>query len=97
MGRAVAHEAAERQVAGEGFASEAADDDLFVGGGHGASVGLGESGLANCRMPTGQAAKKCSQRSQIANAVLDLRFVPARHDLDKRLIRLRLDAVSGQI
>ena len=32
---AVANEAAEGQVAGEGFTGEAADDDLFVGRGHG--------------------------------------------------------------
>ena len=31
----VLDEVGERQIAGEGFASEAADDNLFVGGGHG--------------------------------------------------------------
>jgi len=35
MEGAVLDEAGERQIAGEGFAGEAADDDLFVGGGHG--------------------------------------------------------------
>ena len=60
-------------------------------------MGLGELGLAHCRMPTGQAAKKCSQRSQIANVVLHLRFVPARHNLDKRLIRLSLGTAFGRV
>jgi hypothetical protein len=32
---AVANKAGQSQVSGEGFASEAADDDLFVGRGHG--------------------------------------------------------------
>jgi hypothetical protein len=35
LGGSVAHKAGQRQVAGKGFASEAAYDDFFVGGGHG--------------------------------------------------------------
>jgi hypothetical protein len=42
-------------------------------------------------------AKKWGQRSQIANVVLHLRFVPASHDLDKRLIRLRLGMSPGPL
>ena len=49
--RDAAQEAGEREVAGEGFAGEAADDDLFVRGGHVLvdRTGWGAS-LANCRM-----------------------------------------------
>ena len=55
----------------------------------------GESrGIVACR--DREQRKRCDLRSQYANAVLHLRFVPTRHELDKHLIRLRLDAVSGR-
>jgi hypothetical protein len=56
-----------------------------------------ELGLGDCRTPAGLVVKMCGQRSQIANVVLDLRFVPARHNLDKRLIRLSLGTVFGRV
>jgi hypothetical protein len=41
--------------------------------------------------------KRCRQGSQYANAVLDLRFVPTRQDLDKRLTCLSLARVFGRV
>ncbi len=58
---AVADEAGEGQVAGEGFSGEAADDDLFVGGRHGLDV-RGADCLADCRMADEAAAKKVQLR-----------------------------------
>jgi hypothetical protein len=48
-------------------------------------------------MAAGAERKSCASRSQIANVVLDLRFVPASHHLDKRLIRLSLGLPSGRV
>jgi hypothetical protein len=48
-------------------------------------------------MRAGRVVKMCGQRSQIANVVLHLRFVPARHNLDKRLIRLSLGTAFGRV
>jgi hypothetical protein len=62
LGRAVADECGERQVAGEGVASEAADDDLFVGGGHGISRIVARK--------LGKQRKRCTKGSQFATAVL---------------------------
>ncbi len=73
---AVADEGGERQVAGEGFAGEAADDDLFVGGGHGSGIESG--GIVACG-DARSGEKGAAQSSQFANAVLHLRFVPAYH------------------
>ena len=61
--RVARDEAGERQVAGEGFAGEAADDDLFVRGGHEVLGGLSHaSGWSN--------EKGADRSSQFANAVL---------------------------
>ena len=85
----VAYEGRQRKVPGKCFASEPADDHLFVGGGHG-TPGI----VAWERDPK---AKKCSPGSQYANAVLHLRFVPTHQHLDKHLIRLSLHAVLGRV
>lgn len=51
-GGAIAKETGERKIARESFAGEAADDDLFVRGGHEFErPGRSKLGLANCRMP----------------------------------------------
>src|SRR5260370_6601266 len=80
----VANETGQRQVPRECFPREAADNDLFVGRRHGAP------GLSHGSDRTKR--KTCKPGSQYANAVLDLRFVPKRQDLEKHLIRLSLHA-----
>ena len=64
---AVLDEGGERQVAGEGFAGEAADDDLFVGGGHGRGIWLWR--IVAWR---GEAQRKrCRKGSHFATVVLE--------------------------
>jgi len=62
LGGSVAHKGGERQVAGEGFAGEAADDDLFVGGGH--------RGSRIVAWKLEWQRKRCRKGSQFATAVL---------------------------
>ena len=86
---AVSDEGRQRQIPGQGFASQAADNDLFVGGGH------RRTGIVAWKQPAQR--KIHSPGSQYANVVLDLRFVPTRQYLDKHLIRLSLHALLGRV
>ena len=75
----VADEGGQRQVAGEGLSSEAADDDLFVSRGHKDLRIVAWKRLAQ--------QKRCKRSSQFANAVLHWPFAFTCHDHYKRLIR----------